>query len=92
VRWRPTVFSSTSLEAVEKFLQTYAERRAVLVSIDNTQLAAAHTSRGNVLVHWIVGINQLMAGSRPVLISIESTSRWWRTSAYRNGRVHLMVL
>jgi hypothetical protein len=45
-----------------------------------------------VIVHWIVGINQLMSGCRHVLILVERTSRWWRTSAYFSGRVHLMVL
>jgi hypothetical protein len=45
-----------------------------------------------VIVHWRVGINQLMSGCRHELILVESTSRWWRTSAYCSGRVHLMVL
>jgi hypothetical protein len=44
-----------------------------------------------VIVHWIVGINQLMSGCRHVLILVESTMRWW-TLAYCGVRVHLMVL
>jgi hypothetical protein len=50
-------------------------------SINTTQPAPAHTPRDDVIVHGIVGINQLVSGCRHVLILVHSTFRLWRMSA-----------
>ena len=61
-------------------------------SINTTQPTSAHTPRNDVVVHGIVGINQLVSGCWHVLILLERTSNLWRTLAYRDGGVHLILL
>jgi len=43
-------------------------------TINSTQPAPAHTPRDDVIVHWIVGINQLVSGCCNVLILVKAKS------------------